>query len=54
MNSAMARVIVKAVRLEVATVLLLLRVGGVFMTGVCRGVWGAVRESGKGYSMPVY
>lgn len=37
-NRAMARITVKAVRLEAATGLLLLRMGGVFMVGTCKGV----------------
>ena len=37
-NRAMARMTVKAVRLEAAIGLLFLRLGGVFMSGACKGV----------------
>lgn len=47
-NRAMARMTVKAVRFEAVTGLLLLRMGGVFMSGACRGVWGAAEKGGKG------
>ena len=50
---AIVRMTVKAVCLEVAIGLLLLREGEVFMAGAWRGVWGEIGKDGKGYSILV-